>query len=136
MEGIMHTVKEGEINGKLLPWPVVHNWYVKEEMTEASTCWPLIDSMIDSVKENGEITKEQYRVFRRNGRFIRLKNILEAERNIARLKEQLQLAKLELKEIKETERSPECCMCHNPLMEHSYRQFVICMSSEVIRVKE
>ncbi len=126
-EGYM---KEGWINGKLLPWPVLVNWYAKEEID-----WTVIDDMINSVEETGEITKEQYHVFRDNGQVIRDKNICTAELRVEELKEHLRLAKIRLKDLKETEQSPECCMCHHPLMQHTYKQFAICMSSSVIEVK-
>ena len=127
----MDTIEERWINNKLTAWPVVCAWYCKEDMGLT-----LMDEMLDSIHETGDITKEQYRVFKINGRFIRDKNICKAELRVEELKEQLRLAKRELKEIQETEQSPECCMCHKPFMEHTYKQFAICMTSEVIKEEE
>lgn len=131
----MGAVKEGWIKSKdgfkLTVWPVLVNWYCKEGMAET-----IIEDMLDSLSETGEIAKEQYNVFMSNGRLIRDNNIWKANGRVEVLKEQLRLAKRELKEIQETEQSPECCMCHKPLMEHTYKQFAMCMTSEVIKAEE
>ena len=125
----MGAVKEGWINNKpnikftLTVWPTLVNWYCKEGMDE---------TIIEDMLESFEITKEQYNVFMSNGRLIRDNNIYKANRRVDELKEQLRLAKRELKEIQETEQSPECCMCHKPFMEHTYKQFAMCMTAEVI----
>ena len=124
----MDTIEERWINNKLTVWPVVVEWYCQENIDGT-----LIDDMLDSIHETGGITKEQYHVFMYNGRLIRDNNIWKANNRVEELKEQLRLAKRELKEIQETEQSPECCMCHKPFMEHTYKQFAICMTSEVIK---